>query len=86
MRLAAVLWLLVGVTVIGLYIGLTVAPREAPPAPVAPEATGPPVVLDVGGETVLVLVRAGGTEAGLEVAAGDPHVTVILGEDEFAVV
>jgi|GEM_PF-3656858 len=85
MRLAAVLWLLVGVTVIGLYIGLTVAPREASPATTAPEATELPVVLDAGGGTVLVLVRAGGTEAGLEVAMESPHVTVTVGTDQFVV-
>lgn len=85
MRLAIVLWLLVGATVLGLYIGLTVAPRETMPAPTAPEATGPPVVLDAGGDTVLILFHGGGTQAGLEVDVGDPHVTVIVGEDEFVV-
>lgn len=85
MRLAIVLWLLVGATVLGLYIGLTVAPRETMPAPTAPEATGPPVVLEASGETFLVLFHGGGTQAGLEVDVGAPHVTVIVGEDEFVV-
>ena len=85
LRLAAVLWLLVGATAFGLYVGLHTAPRSATSVPTAPSLRGPPVEVHGGDGGLLVLFRGGGTAAGLRVNVARPGLTVILGGDEIVV-
>lgn len=82
LRLAAVLWLLLGAAAVGLYLGWTISPREGPGLEHGP--TDPGVVATGDGHLTLV-VRASGMAAGLEVAVAPPGVTVITEQGRFPV-
>lgn len=83
LRLAVVLWLLVGAAAAGLYLGWSISPRDDPGPDRGLSTAG--IVVDTGDGHLTLAVRTGGAVAGLEIAVAPPGVTVITGEGRFPV-
>lgn len=80
-RLAAVLWLLLGVAVVGLFVGWSLAPREDVGAPAAPEpgVTAPSgVVFEIGPGSMTLLLPVAETTFGVVVDLDGPRVTLVV--------
>ena len=80
-RLALVIWLLLGVAVVGLFVGWSLAPREDVGAPEAPApGVGPPdeVVFETGPGSMTLLLPVAETTFGVVVDLEGPRATLVV--------
>ena len=80
-RLATVVWLLLGVAVVGLFVGWSLAPREDVGAPSSPEpgVTAPSgMVFETGPDSMTLLLPVAETTFGVVVDLDDPRATLVV--------